>query len=64
MQIAHLILQLLERGNLLGQPAQRLFGSFRNLAKRLAESLRNHLIPVAALDPQACRAMQIRLNSS
>jgi hypothetical protein len=64
LQIAHLILQLLERGNLLGQAAQRLFGSLRNLAKRLAESLRNHLIPAEALNPDACRTMQIRLNSS
>jgi hypothetical protein len=64
LQIAHLILQLLERGSLLSQEAKRLFGSFRNLAKRLAESLRNHLIPAEALDPHACRAMQIRLNSS
>jgi hypothetical protein len=64
LQIAHLILQLLERGNLLGQEARRLFGSFRNLAKRLAESFRNQLIPAEILDPHACRALQIRLNSS
>jgi hypothetical protein len=64
LQIAHLILQLLERGNLLGQAATRLFGSLRNLAKRLSESLRNHRIPADALDPSACQAIQIRLNSS
>ena len=64
LQSAHLSLQLLERGNLLGQAARRLCGSFRHLAQRLAESLRNHLIPAEALDPHAGRAMPIRLNSS
>jgi hypothetical protein len=64
LQIAHLILQFLERGDLLGPAVARLFGSLRAFAKRLAESLRNQLIPAEALDPGRCRAMQIRLNSS
>jgi hypothetical protein len=64
LQIAHLILQLLERGNLLGQTPTRLFGSLRSLARRLAESLRQQLIPAESLDPARCGAMQIRLNSS
>ena len=64
LQIAHLILQLLERGNLLGQAPARLFGSLRSLARRLAESLRQQLIPAESLDPARCAAMQIRLNSS
>jgi hypothetical protein len=64
LQIAHLILQLLERGNLLGQAPVRLFGSLRSLARRLAESLRQQLIPAELLDPAHCGAMQIRLNSS
>ena len=64
LQIAHLILQLLERGNLLGQTAARLFGSLRGLARRLAESLRQQLIPAEALEPARCAARQIRLNSS
>jgi hypothetical protein len=64
LQIAHIILQLLERGNLLSAPCQKLFGSIRNLARRLAESLRNHLIPPQALDLQAAASIQIRLNSS
>ena len=62
LQIARLILQLLERGNLLGQAAPRLFGSFRNLGQRLAESVRDQVIPVAVLQPHACRAVQLRLN--
>jgi len=64
LQIGHLILQLLEHGNLLCPSAARLFGSLRNLARRLAESFRNQLIPATALAPETCRAMQIRLNSS
>jgi hypothetical protein len=64
LQIAHLILQLLERGSLLTQDAKRLFGSLANLARRLAESIRNVLIPAQALDPGLAVAIQIRLNSS
>lgn len=64
LQIAHMILQLLERGSLLSAPCQKLFGSFRNLAKRLAESIRHYLIPPEAIDLQAAASIQIRLNSS
>jgi hypothetical protein len=64
LQIAHMILQLLERGSLLSAPCQKLFGSIRNLTARLLESIRNHVIPPAALDPQAAASIQIRLNSS
>lgn len=63
LQIAHLILQLIERGNLLSQDCKRLFGSLRNLARRLAESLRNQVIAPGAADP-ATAAIQIRLDSS
>jgi len=59
-----MILQLMERGSLLGEDCKRLFGSLRNLARRLAESLRNRLIPPDATDPLAARKIQIRLNSS
>ena len=64
LQIAHMILQLMERGSLLGADCKRLFGSLRNLAQRLAESLRNCLIPLDALDPIAAAHIQIRLNTS
>ena len=59
-----MLLQLMERGSLLGADCKRLFGSLRNLARRLAESLRNRLIPPEAVDPVAAGRMQIRLNSS
>jgi hypothetical protein len=61
LQIAHLILQLVERGNLLKADCKRLFGSLRNLARRLAESFRNHLIGPQTLDPAG---IQIRLDGS
>jgi hypothetical protein len=64
LQIAHMILQLLERGSLLSTDCKRLFGSLRNLARRLAESLRNRLIPPQALDPVLAAAIQIRINTS
>jgi hypothetical protein len=64
LQIAHLILQLLERGSLLTQDARKLFGSLRNLARRLAESIRNVLIPAEAIDSKLAAAIQIRLNTS
>ena len=64
LQIAHLILQLVERGSLLSQDAKKLFGSLANLARRLAESIRNVLIPAEAIDPACAAAIQIRLNTS
>ena len=64
LQIAHILVQLIERGSLLGQDCKRLFGSLRNLSRRLAESIRNHLIPIAALDPASPQRFQIRLNTS
>ena len=62
LQIAHLILQLLERGNLLPQDCKTLFGSLRRFAARLSESLRNYLIRPDALDATAARTTQIRLD--
>jgi len=61
MQIAHMILQLIERGSLLGADCKRLFGSLRNLTRRLAESLRNRVIPLAAMNSGS---IQIRLDTS
>jgi hypothetical protein len=64
MQLAHLILQLMERGNLLVGRCKMLFGSLRALGRRLAESLRHHLIDADALDPGAAARLQIRLSPS
>jgi hypothetical protein len=55
LQIAHLILQLVEHGSLLrhaaaqyGQTVRRLYGSLRNVAARLLECLRYRVIPAEA----------------
>jgi hypothetical protein len=72
LQIAHLILQLVEKGNLLRQLAQQhgqrtaveLFGSLKNMAQRLLDSLRYWAWPEAAFDVAAAQRRQIRLDSS
>jgi hypothetical protein len=71
LQIAHLILQLLEKGSLLGRLAQelgqtplQLFGSLKNIARRLLESIRFLRIEEAAYDGAAAARIQIRLDSS
>jgi hypothetical protein len=64
MQLAHLVLQLMERGNLLVGRCQMLFGSLRAFGRRLAESLRYHLIGADALDTATAARIQIRLSPS
>jgi hypothetical protein len=72
LQIAHLLLQLVEKGSLLRQLAQAqgrrgalaLYGSLKNMAQRLLESIRYLRWPEAAYDAQAAAAIQIRLDSS
>jgi hypothetical protein len=69
LQIAHILLQLVEKGSLLRQLAQgqgkgsalALFGSLKNMAERLLESLRNLCWPEEAF---ARARIQIRFNSS
>jgi len=71
LQIAHLMLQLLEKGSLLRQLAAEvgkspleLFGSVRNMARRLLESLRNRAWPAEAFSGAAAKKVQVRLDSS
>lgn len=72
LQIAHLLLQLVEKGSLLRHLAQEqgkrtaveLFGSLKNMAQRLLESLRDHRWPDEAFDRVGAGAIQIRLDSS
>jgi len=68
LQIAHLISQLVEHGSLLrrvarqhGQSLIGLYGSVRNLARRLLECLRFYRIPAQAFEKAH---LQIRLDSS
>jgi hypothetical protein len=70
LQIGHLILQLLEKGSLLRQLAaevdksvRELFGSLRNIARRLLESLRYLAWPAEVFEARAGKGMQIRLES-
>jgi hypothetical protein len=72
LQIAHLLLQLVEKGSLLRRLAQEqgkrtaveLFGSLRNIAQRLLESLRYRHWPDEVFDRVKAGAIQIRLDSS
>ena len=72
LQIAHLLLQLVEKGSLLLHLAQEqgkrravdLFGSLKNMAQRLLESLRYRHWPDEVFDRAAAGAIQIRLDSS
>ncbi len=69
LQIAHILLQLLEKGSLLRRMAQQqgkssavaLFGSLKNMAERLLESLRNLAWPEAVYSQTR---QQIRFDSS
>jgi hypothetical protein len=70
LQIAHLLLQLVEKGSLLRQLAAelgktplQLFGSLKNMAERLRESVRFWRWPGAVYEEAASRRMQIRLDS-
>ena len=72
MQIAHLLLQLVEKGSLLRRLAQEqgkrtaveLFGSLRNMAQRLLESLRYWHWPDEVFDRTGAGAIQIRWDTS
>ena len=72
LQIAHLLLQLVEKGSLLRHLAQEqgkrtaveLFGSLKNMAQRLLESLRYLHWPDEAFDRMGASGIQIRLDSS
>lgn len=65
LQIAHIILQLLEKGSLLRHLAKRspsdFFGSLRNIARRLLESFRYLRLSDTAFDPTVAARIQIRL---
>jgi hypothetical protein len=71
LQIAHMILQLVEKGSLLRQLAQQegektalaLFGSLKNMAQRLLDSLRYQRWPEEVFDRANAAKIQIRLDS-
>lgn len=69
LQIAFILTQLCERGSLLkqlaaalGKTPTQLFGSLKNLARRLLEGLRYLSLPSASFDSSAARKLKIRLD--
>ncbi len=71
LQIAHMVLQLVEKGSLLKRLAKQagktvlgLFGSLKNIAERLRESFRRLRLPDEVYDRERARRIQIRLDSS
>jgi hypothetical protein len=71
LQIAFVITQLLERGSLLRQLAaeydrtpMQLFGSLKNLVRRLLDAVRWLVLPESCFDPEAASRLKIHLDSS
>lgn len=71
LQIAFIIIQLLERGSLLrrlaagsGRTVMQWFGSLKNIARRLRESLRYCVWPEESYDAAAAARLHIGLDSS
>jgi hypothetical protein len=71
LQIAFLLVQLLERGSLLrrlaaeaGRPVWKLFGSLKNVARRLHDSVRFVAWEECWFDPDQARKLRIELDSS
>ena len=71
LQLAFILIQLLERGSLLrrlaeewGRPVWKLFGSLKNVARRLLESVRYLRWEAAWFDAQQAGKLRIGLDSS
>lgn len=64
MQMAHLLMQLVEDGSLLAARFPRGFGSARNLAHRLLEALRNATLSREQYDALCAQPIQIRFSSA
>jgi hypothetical protein len=71
LQIAFILMQLVERGSLLrrlaaefDRPVWKLFGSLKNIARRLAESLRFVIWEEAWFDPTQAGKLRIQLDTS
>jgi hypothetical protein len=71
LQIAFLLVQLLERGSLLrrlaaesGRPFWKLFGSLKNVARRLLDSVRLVAWEASWFDPKQAGKLRIELDSS
>lgn len=61
LQIAHIINQLMEKGSLLIEEIKKSFGSIKNFAKRLLESLRTSVFDITEIQAIHTSRFQIRL---
>ena len=61
LQIAHIISQLMEKGSFLIGEIKKLFGSLRNLSRRLLESLRTSVFDLVEIQSLESTRFQIRL---
>jgi len=71
LQIAFVITQLLERGSLLrqlaaecGRTPMQLFGSLKNLVRRLLDAVRWLVLPESCFDPERAARLKIHRDSS
>lgn len=64
LQIAHLLVQLVETSNLLPRPVAKLFGSSRAFAQRILEAFRNFVLSAETLRQIATGGYQVRLDTS
>jgi len=64
LQIAHLINQLIEKGSLLKRDIRLFFGSIRNIARRLLESLRTFAVNAEEMEKKLSLPFQIRFDTS
>jgi hypothetical protein len=64
LQIAHFINQLMEKGSLLKNRIQKIFGSIRNLSRRLLEGLRTISFTLERLQEVLSKPFQIRFDTS
>lgn len=62
LQIAHIINQLMEKGNLLIGEIKKTFGSIRNISRRLLESLRTSVFDLTEIQSVKSSRFQIRLS--
>jgi hypothetical protein len=64
LQIAHFISQLMEKGSLIKSQIQKVFGSIRNIARRLLEDFRTKSTNPEELQRMLSPPFQIRFDSS
>lgn len=64
LQMAHTIMQLMERGNLFEGPVVKIYGSLRNFAEKLLIALTTELLKFKEMAVFLSQRIQIRLNTS